>query len=436
MASNHDQGLHYEYSFPTNRGGPDGHASKKLHRRGRNNQRDQCEQGDYDLGPGKDLEASYEHSSGTRKFLKNNLNKIRGNGLERDERLAVDQQQRLEKELHELRQISSDQRKEIEELKRMIRDGDEKSNKLKRRNEKLQAQIDNDESVLGHQKSDEDVKAPFQSMNIAIKNWTSKWCDTTRRNIECTFDRLFCEKRMGIVQSILPLVKNQDDFISLILDVKRRRKFVRGWIGFHIANDIFRTLPGPSGNESGSDIWIPAKIRGSVDEVEHTLLSSGKCLSMSDFNQWRSLTMTLLFKKYPSISDDAWCFMSENARDAVHDIAPIIPRVDRDAAVKHLIETVYRPALEFAQLLRRQRALWSVRFPCLMTVGRSSIFNPACMKDSDDDEEEPRQLDAQRYIEIVSTPVLYKSGNIDGKQYDEENVVEKAEISCEAFGAQ
>ncbi|KAI0437598.1 hypothetical protein F4803DRAFT_142742 [Xylaria telfairii] len=414
--------------------------------------RDNYKREDYEQNTGKDPNidpAGYEPGSSSRTTnIAKSFGKLiqgRKGGSEQDEKFINDNQQRQEEELHDLRQLLTDREREIDELKRLLRDSDEKSNKLKRRNEKLQGYIDNDESTLGHQQSDDVVLSQFRSLILGIKSWSNRYCgsssqEAASRSQDTDFS-IHWEEDHEITQNIFPLNQSKEDFIHSLSDVRQKRKFLRGWIGLHIAETIFRTLPStrhPQG--SGADIWIPDELGSHVNEVEIALLNSGNLVTRSDFNQWRSFTMSLLFKKYPGLSEETSFFMMKDAKQIVKHI---VPKHDRDPAAQKLMENVYKPALELAQLLRRQRASWSVEFPYTNRHKTNSnyngcIFDDSCMKDSEDDEEELRghQIYTHKWVQAVVTPVLYKSGTIDGKQYNVEIVVEKAEVSCAAANQQ
>ncbi|KAJ8131337.1 hypothetical protein O1611_g2289 [Lasiodiplodia mahajangana] len=393
--------------------------------------------------PAYDQSSSSKGPNGLKKSFVNFGAKLSKGNPEQDEKATQGTQQRMKQDLRELKQLRKDQDQQIDELKTMLRENEDKSNKLKRRNEKLQAQIDSDESTLGHQQPDEVVLSQFRSLIGSIKNWAAKWFSgSPPHDVGFDFDWSI-DGDFKAIQSILPYVKNKEDFASFVTDVRKRRKFVRGWVGLHVAKDIFRTLPAavnlyPFPQELGSDIWIPAVLRAHVDEIELALLNSGDSTTLNEFNQWRSLTMSLLFKKYPGISEETTRLVEESARHALQPILSALPRADREPAKQKLIENVYKPALELSQLLRRQRALWSVRFPYANYQSRNgtntAVFNEVFMKDTEDqeDEDESGRHDARtlKWVDIVVTPLLYKSGTIDGKQYDVENVVERAEVFC------
>ncbi|KAJ8123971.1 hypothetical protein ONZ43_g199 [Nemania bipapillata] len=398
----------------------------------------------YGRGVGKDSSANhpsntYEQSSGSKGTRK----KLKKGNPQQDEKATHETIQRLEQELHSLKQRRDYQEQQIDDLKAMLREREDKSSKLKRRNEKLQSQIDNDESTLGHQQPDEVVLSQFRSLKGSIKIWASKWFSSTSpHDIGFDFD-WSVDGDFKIVQSILPSVNNKEDFADFFTDVKNRRRFVRGWIGFHVARDIFRTLPAaanirPFLQELGSDIWIPTTLRSQVSDIELAFLNSGDSTTPGEFNQWRSLTMSLLFKKYPGISEETIHLMEERARRALRPIISALSRADRDHAKQKLIENVYKPALELSQLMRRQRAVWSVRFLYGGLQSRdernTTLFNERFMNDTEDleDEDEPKSRDVRwvKRVDIVVTPLLYKSGTIDGKQYDVESVVERAEVFC------
>lgn len=209
------------------------------------------------------------------------FNRLRKGGSEQDEKFVNENQQRQEQELDDLKQLLTNREREIDELKRLLRDSDEKSNKLKRRNEKLQGYIDNDESTLGHQQSDDVVLSQFRSLILGIKSWSNRWCGSSSQDASSRSQdgnlSIHWEEDHEIIQNIFPWNQSKEDFMYCLSDVRQKRKFVRGWIGLHIAKTIFRTLPStryPRG--SGVDIWIPDDLRSHVNEVEIALLNSGK----------------------------------------------------------------------------------------------------------------------------------------------------------------
>ncbi|KAI1123683.1 hypothetical protein F5Y10DRAFT_269827 [Nemania abortiva] len=409
---------------------PRGHRSHRSH-----HGRDVEEDSDAVYPSTYDQTSSSKGPNGLRKNFKNFGTRLSKANPGQDEKPTHGTQQRLEQELYELKQQRKDQDQQIDGLKAMLRENEEKSNKLKRRNEKLQAQIDNDESTLGRQQPDEVVLSHYRSLMGSIKNWAAKWFSgSSPHNVDCDFDWSI-DGDFKALQIILPYVKNQEDLANLFTDVRKRRQFVRGWIGLHVAKDMFRTLPAavnlyPFPQELGSDIWIPTKLRSRVDEIELELLNSGDSATLNEFNQWRSLTMSLLSKKYPGISEEATSLMEESARHTLRPILSAISTADREHAKQKLIESIYKPALELSQLLRRQRALWSVRFPYANFQSRNgsntAVFNEVFMKDTEDteDEGESRRHDVRtlKWVDIVVTPLLYKSGTIDGKQYIKEGL--------------
>jgi hypothetical protein len=90
--------------------------------------------------------------------------------------------------------------------------------------------------------------------------------------------------------------------------------------------------------------------------------------------------------------------------------------------------TIFAEAVHFSQYLRRQRAMWSVRFPQRpVVIGHQGeiqqsgplMFEPAAMKDDyGEDEEMDKETLRRQTVELVITPALYKRGNLDGERFD------------------
>jgi hypothetical protein len=95
---------------------------------------------------------------------------------------------------------------------------------------------------------------------------------------------------------------------------------------------------------------------------------------------------------------------------------------------------IFSDAVECAQVLRRQRALWSVRFPSRPKLPKMDetgplMFDPACMKDDRmDDDELSFGQSKQRYVDIVVTPALFKRGTMNGELFESEEAATRAVV--------
>jgi hypothetical protein len=95
---------------------------------------------------------------------------------------------------------------------------------------------------------------------------------------------------------------------------------------------------------------------------------------------------------------------------------------------------IFSDAVECAQLLRRQRTLWSVRFPSRPKLPKMDgtgplMFDPACKKDDRmDDDELSFGRSMQRYMDIVVTPALFKRGTMNGELFESEEAATRAVV--------
>lgn len=96
-------------------------------------------------------------------------------------------------------------------------------------------------------------------------------------------------------------------------------------------------------------------------------------------------------------------------------------------------------AVEFSQILRCQRASWSVRHvvertqdSALTTSDAAMFFNKTTMDDKhgDDSDDDDSMSRYQKLVEIVVSPGLFKRGNTDGERFEFESCVEPAEVRC------
>jgi hypothetical protein len=114
---------------------------------------------------------------------------------------------------------------------------------------------------------------------------------------------------------------------------------------------------------------------------------------------------------------------------------------DRHLELEDNLIAIFADAVKLSQLLRRQRALWYVRFPRpggmwrdVKQIGNVPLmFDPSSMADewSDNMGTDPVFL-RQQYVEMVVSPALFKRGNVDGERYDVECPVVAASVLMRA----
>ena len=128
-----------------------------------------------------------------------------------------------------------------------------------------------------------------------------------------------------------------------------------------------------------------------------------------------------------------------HVRRAVDDVITVIGHWSTpESSPTEIGDSLYKifvRAIQFSELLRKQRACWEVRFPQRQIRPNSTsdypqyyalMFDPS-MKDElgDDEGQDPEWLKKQ-YVEIVVSPTLFKRGNLDGERFDKEYPAAKA----------
>lgn len=122
--------------------------------------------------------------------------------------------------------------------------------------------------------------------------------------------------------------------------------------------------------------------------------------------------------------------------DAVTEVMELVATWHKTGTTEDLtkdtkeLDRIYTSAVYIAQSLRRQRALWSIRFATRPElpggIGTGPLrFDPASMKDERDDETDTAEL-RKCQVEIMVTPALFKRGNMNGELFDKEEAMRAA----------
>lgn len=158
-------------------------------------------------------------------------------------------------------------------------------------------------------------------------------------------------------------------------------------------------------------------------------------MSDRELNDWRALTVFHLCKL-----DDA------DARNEYIDVCtgPIAKGIvsvlgslstQAPGILEDELRNILNKAVRLSQLMRRQRACWSVRHPADLALSQSArmmLFDHVYMEDKDDDEEEMADEGSQppKPVKIVIFPGLHKQGNADGDHFDVESCVARSLVRC------
>lgn len=89
------------------------------------------------------------------------------------------------------------------------------------------------------------------------------------------------------------------------------------------------------------------------------------------------------------------------------------------------LRRIFESAVQLSRVLRRQRALWSIRPPWVPgrdTTASPLRFNPTSMEDERNNEHVGMEEMKTLCVEVIVTPALYKRGTMNGERFDQEEV--------------
>ena len=147
-------------------------------------------------------------------------------------------------------------------------------------------------------------------------------------------------------------------------------------------------------------------------------------ISARTFHSWRVFTANLLAKT-TAIEHNDTCRAQVKAKveELLGCIRPLCPLDIGPARIE--LQEIFQEAIEVAKVLRQQRAVWILRFPTPdMTEEQqdwSLKFNLERMEDKED-------YEGDRCVKIIYEPMLIKQGTLEGYDYDQEQVIHKAQV--------
>lgn len=333
-----------------------------------------------------------------------------------------------------------DQNRDLEDALRIEQDNVER---VRRSANQMQSTMDNRESFLGDQENDNVVETTFLHLMTDIKNWSGRFGGGNAHSLK--------GEKLQDYQKVFPFC---DDFHALenaVAHPKKSRLFVRGWTAYVMCTKLLRSLDLPPVGVVGEDVWIGNTLADSFHCLENRLWFAGQfsifilllslltvldrnVVSYKSFNDWRAFTAELLGKAV-SIPDDN---PTDEARTlvgvAVADVMDVATAwlknpADLEATEDALYSIFFR-AVQFSRVLRRQRALWSVRFPLGSNRGEPGRlrFEPGFMKNYRVEDEDDVEELKSRFVEHIVTPALYKRGTMNGEKFDCEEAIFEAEV--------
>lgn len=167
-----------------------------------------------------------------------------------------------------------------------------------------------------------------------------------------------------------------------------------------------------------------------TDNLDH------KVIPYKSFNDWRAFTAELLGKVASTEVEKSVTQVRKVVGEAVTEVMELVATWHKTGTTEDLtkdtkeLDRIYTSAVYIAQSLRRQRALWSIRFATRPElpggIGTGPLrFDPASMKDERDDETNTAEL-RKCQVEVMITPALLKRGNMNGEFFDKEEAMRAA----------
>jgi len=214
---------------------------------------------------------------------------------------------------------------------------------------------------------------------------------------------------------------------------------------------LFRNLEEPI-KDLATDAWLEKPLEDSFLLLENRLLRVGwfpyhLCAGSTDrdrsrgvpyksFNDWRALTAELLRKSVNIKNGRPVDETPTLVELAVSEVMEIIRPWHRGGTPETLkfdegtLHVIFTHAMQLPSVIRRQRALWSVRFPWALGRDKADLplrFDPASMDDerNNDVDMEPLKM---LCVEFIVTPALYKRGNMNGERFDKEEAMCRAAV--------
>ncbi|KAJ4292501.1 hypothetical protein N0V90_009163 [Kalmusia sp. IMI 367209] len=265
----------------------------------------------------------------------------------------------------QLRQVQAKNREYeaiIRKLEADVGKAQDKVDRTKRSAHQMQTTLDNKELFLGPQSSDDEVKARFSALLTSIKTWSINFSGQGASK--------FALESLPAYQRVAPL-SSQIEYLekTITTSKKQKRLFVRGWVAFIMSHHLFRTLD--LMGDMGSDLWLENAFAQNFACLENRLwLADRKTISYRAFNDWRAFTVELFTKldappgpltRHPQANAAI-----DEAADAVFSIVEPWCNTNDSNVIndyKERLCDIFADAVRFAQFLRRQRALWSIKFP-------------------------------------------------------------------------
>lgn len=186
------------------------------------------------------------------------------------------QNQQMQLDILELEAEIGQQEKIINELQENMKVETENNKQIKESASKMQYAMESKELFVGRQDSDDMIYSRFQMLVGQIKTWSVPFAQG-RPKLHRDFSQALSDR----IRRVAPRIADKESLEIFLQTPKNMRLFVRGYVGFAIADQLFRSLPytAPSffSGFHGTDVWMDQRLVQPVSVLEETLLYAGEC---------------------------------------------------------------------------------------------------------------------------------------------------------------
>ena len=335
----------------------------------------------------------------------------------------------------------------IQELQSDLEAETQNTKEVKISANKMAYALENKELFVGRPNSDDFIFGEYLALMNQIKTWSASFAHGPP--VDCH------NLPSDVAQEVHAVAPAGLGFLQTRKDL---RLIVRGYVGLMLQSCIFRVLLyKPQRNTYGKDIWMDSALADHFSQIENNLFDTSKwvfpsCTSKStnvepylnssidaisdhQFHDWRALTATLISKQ--SGSSRTGKGMESHVTNCGLQILAVVGRwapEEKHEGLREGLQSIIFQAVKLSQMLRCQRASWSIRNAELASDHGALVFDEATMTDKQGEEEEDENSNARtpyrKTVEIVVTPALFKRGNSDGERYEFETCIERAEVKC------
>ena len=155
----------------------------------------------------------------------------------------------------------------------------ENSRKIKESANKMQYAMENKELFVGRQDSDKAVWERFNNLVNQIKNWSVHFAKQGKPQLKGEYSA----PEWNHIRRVAPMIMDVQDFGKFLEARKNMRLFVRGYVGFAVVDNLFRSLPysshGLPVDFQGVDVWMHKQLAQPLSILERSLLYTGESCS-------------------------------------------------------------------------------------------------------------------------------------------------------------